>query len=498
MSAPTDRNMLDDPDHLPEDYNWHPSVHTHRFEERLYFFLIRLREPAHRPVADQVREVLELADLRYACEYAVFGHWDALIRVWLTRASYRRLVRVFERSDVNITEFRFFEANQIRYLWTDSDTDLLEDDKEVLAAMAEHEDDIVAAVAQPETSSIWATLRGAGLAFSRPSASDGSVKFYMALKRVGGDMPLDTEEQAVLRAIRDSNMADRASLYIGVGTIAEYLVRCVARTYSEVLDLSASLDISLHSTRLRPMTLLVANTDAPESDNVNDKQALSEADQTSLALLDRDNDDSSALNAILVRLTQAERTALNELVRRAYELSQGDLVLRRKLNDMICACITNDHSALSSALAFLLDFEWFLGEYLKPAWAAIFGEDWVSRLLDDFRQCGLTREIEELGKPQKDWTLGSYVHMAIATSDFSELFESRLVRQLGPEWKTQMRLLLPLRNSFAHGRLRKIQRLDVLTGESFKFLNELMDVATLSARCENVVSNKRRLTYSDA
>jgi hypothetical protein len=99
----------------------------------------------------------------------------------------------------------------------------------------------------------------------------------------------------------------------------------------------------------------------------------------------------------------------------------------------------------------------------------------------------MSRSAEELSRPIDNWSLGSYVHVAVATARISDVFAGRLEHQLGPAWEQQMRLLVPLRNSFAHGRLRRIARLDVLTGESYALLEEMMDVASLSARVERVV-----------
>jgi len=125
-AAPNDAPLVLDP--ARAGYNWHPAVHS-EYEESLYFILIRLREPLHRPVADQIRGILDVADVHFACEYSIFGHWDALLRIWLTHGGYERLYRLLDKKDANnIDNFETFAATEIRYLWNGTDANLLSDD----------------------------------------------------------------------------------------------------------------------------------------------------------------------------------------------------------------------------------------------------------------------------------------------------------------------------------------------------------------------------------
>ncbi len=102
--------------------NWHPRVHV-RFGEKLYFYLLRLRQPLQEPVADHMQKILLRADIASGCEYSVFGQWDGLLRVWLPEASQHRLLFVLAQ-DRDVAEVRHFEAEQVRYLWTGKSDDL--------------------------------------------------------------------------------------------------------------------------------------------------------------------------------------------------------------------------------------------------------------------------------------------------------------------------------------------------------------------------------------
>jgi hypothetical protein len=472
---------------LELSHNWHPAVHT-RFGEQLYFCLIKLEQPLHRPVSEQIRSVLDSARVRYACEYSIFGYWDALVRVWLNSSSEQRLREVFARPSSNVADARRFVATQIRHFWSGDASNLLAPSRELREAIAERDGDVRLTVEHPDhgQEDVWRRLSDAGLLIERQRpATSSAVKFYVALQRGGGELPHDFEEQAVLGAIDSSGLAPRTSLYSGSGEFADYLVRCVADSYDEVLHWSATLDVNLGVTKLRPMTLLVANTAAYESDNVNDIDVLSSDDQATLDLLEL-GDQSQQL---FTRLSMVQRAALNGLVRSAYELSEQYRPLRSKLRDLLRASIEDDRNALTSSLAFLLDFEWFLSAYLRRAWAEVYGRDWPAELAGRFEDNGKKAPTPEEMSSEK-WTLGAMFHTAIESASLDDDVEARFVLQLGDYWATQMETLLSLRNRIAHGRLRAIQQLDDFAGEWGVFLREIMNVAALHFRCEQLTERR--------
>lgn len=467
------------------DFNWHPAVHA-RFGEHLFFYLVRLRQAFHRPVAEQVRELLERAEIRFACEYTVFGHWDALIRVWLTSPSQHRFLKTLDRADSNVAEVRHFQAARIRHLWSGRDDDLLAPRADVRDAIASFDREIRLTVGSPnDASATRQSLIAAGLILERPAPTEDAVKFYVALRRTEDHVPQDVEERGVLQAIKNAGLAPRSSLYMGFGNFADYLIRGVADTYKDVLDWTAKVDQELQDSYLRPMTLLIADPSARESDNVNDLQALSHDDEASLALLGLDE----ASVARVGDLAAPQRSALNDLVRTAYELSQDDPPLRAKLRSLLRASVLGDRDSLNASLAFLLDFEWFLGEYLKRAWSEVFGKQWIAVLAARFAETpDNQRYADEVRKPDQ-WTLGSCVHMAMAVAEMDDNADSRLKHQLGDTWKGEVRTLLTLRNFIAHGKLRKFERLDDFAGEWGVILRDIMGAATLHFRCERLISN---------
>lgn len=470
-------------------YNWHPAVHKH-FDEKLYFIMIRLREPLHRPVAHQIRGLLEAANIEYACEYSIFGWWDALIRVWLNPVSHDRLLRVLDppTSENNIDRMLHFTATDIRYLWTGSEKNLIVRDKDILEQITTHTEDIdfTATNFSHTEAKRWDALREAGLLIERNTPEAGGVKFYMALDQTDASkMSPEEEIRAILNALKSSGMSKLSSLYVGDGRLADYLVRSVARTYGDVLKLAASFDEHLHDTRLRPMTLLIANTDAQESDQINSTKPISHIDDNILELLGLD--DPACLEALAV----ADRMALHELMVQMYELATADGPLRTILREILVAAIRDDPSdrrEFQKALSFMLEFEVYLTEYIDQLLSDTYGKGkWLPRLRETCRESTIQKwknHAKEMDKDVAKWSLGTFIHTAQAASKFAPYFAKQATQTLGRNWSGRAFAVLDLRNDVAHGRLHKIKYLNRFSDPFVSaFLRELIDAAEFWSLC---------------
>lgn len=453
--------------------------------------LIRLDEARHRPVTEQIRELLQAADVQYACEYSIFGYWDALIRVWLNNGALHRLTRLLDdkhKHIYNVQKFEIFYTAEIRYLWSGNERNLLDDDHDVLNALSRRKkqiENLVAAPNEPDKKS-QSLLAEEGLLIDRDhtDVDRPGVKFYIGLERVGGDLIPDGEPMQVLKAIKKCAFVNRATLYSGHSHFAAYLVRCVTDAYHEVLDASACLDIQLSGTRLRPLTLLVANTDAPESDCVNHPKSLSQRAERMLTLLDFHEESLK-----FATHDAADWEALDDLVNHAHELAGTDKKLLATLISILRACMRDDHDELARATSFLSDSEWFIGKYVIYAWRVSLGENWFNQLKEVFdADPKLARSAEELRKGEEHWTAGSYAHLAKETANVSEEFDARLKRQLMQDWKRQIMRYYERRNEPVHGKFRSIPHLDVFKDKAHRTrICELMETSVLCWHARRVV-----------
>jgi hypothetical protein len=468
-------------------YNWHPAVHA-RFGETLYFFLLRVKRHYCGSVPDQVESILAGAGVAAACEYTLYGHWDALIRVWLTSASRRRLLEELDKPESNVEEAPDYTVTQIRYLWSDKKDDLMSESRKMRPNVTERFGDIKTAVEEFDrmlAPQLIQRLTRANLLVERPEATgDDPVKFYLCLQ-TDPNLGQIAARNRILKALEAAEMTDRSTLYTGNGSFANYLVRCVADTYSEILQLTAALDENLDGLDVRPMTLLVADRNTHESDNVNDTSALSPEDENSLDLLDLSDPE---VRELLKRLTAAQRESLHGLVRLAYEHSEEDDQLRQQLRDLLRASCRNDHPGVAAASAFMIEFEWFFGEYLKRTWGLLYGSDWMDHLATIFAEKHPKKDWARRVSDPDTWSLGLCVNMAISLADADPRLEARFAQQVGTRWKSQMLVSKDLRNKVAHGKLRK-ENLNEFSGEWGKLLGELMAVAALHYKIERMMDD---------
>lgn len=462
-------------------YNWHPAVHADKFGETLYFFLIRLREPLHTPVTEQIRDLLQAAGIQFACEYVIFGEWDALVRVWLTPSAYNRLVQLMSPgAGNNVEEFQGFRTSQIHYLWSDHGGDLLTHDTDILTAIAANTDAIESTANDPHHSDneTWVALETEGLILPRSQAGTTGVKFYTALLRTGQKSSVEEDVDAINQALVASGMAEQASLYVGAGHLANYMVRCVAERFDQVLDLVASFDEHLGTTRLRPMTLLIANTNARESDHVNDPTPLTLDENNDMEILGLDDP------APLVRLEADQRLALHGLIVKACTLPANDGDLRQKLLKILRASVLNNQAELREQLSFVLEFEFYFRTRMISEFTAIFGNDWFNVIKAKCEMDPRWQDhVKKMSEPIPKWTIGTYKFTALACCSFSPEFKVRIEKQLGEDWSVETDNHLPIRNEVSHSLRAERQQIDSFDEDMVGFLDRAMRATVLSRKC---------------
>jgi hypothetical protein len=276
------------------------------------------------------------------------------------------------------------------------------------------------------------------------------------------------------------SMAERSTLYCGAGTLANYLVRCVADSYDDVLALAESFDKHLRETHLRPMTLLVANPGASrESDNVNDTLHLTTLDSNLAEMLGLDKPEA------LAKLPTEQRHQLHQLSTTACELSGDDDIVEEMLLRMLRATAENDRSEFQASLSFLLDFEPIFKVALIRAFAKILGNNWLPTLKAYCKSKPKWRKhAEKMLMKLNEWTLGTFIFTARAAEDMEPKFRGWLEHRLGEDWNSKVDTLVELRNDLAHGRVHSLEPLDVYDEPLKSFLPRAMDSAVFWRRCQ--------------
>jgi len=460
-----------------ENYNWHPLVHTEHFDETLHFVMIRLTEPMHVPVAQQIRTLLESAGIKYACEYTLFGWHDALIRVWLKPEAYRRLLNVLP------PKANLFEVDRIHYLWLD-ESDLLSPNAEVIKKITGARDDIDTLARAPDSTDTtsWKKLhdKQLELIFDRPS-NGRNVKFYTLLRSTSQTVPASEQIGLILDALNRTRIPKRklymsacSSVYCGKGDLASYLVRCTAPTYHDVLILAEQLDINLKEAQVRPMTLLVANQKPREFDHPNDPVHLSAEDRNLAGTL-------SVESSVIDDLNEHYRIELRNLVSMACNVAESDPDLRQLLLDLLRATVLNGKTAWYQSIIFLAHFEPLFRKYVERILELELGKGWRPQVS---QKCEASSNPEwltlatEMKKKKAQWSLGTYKFLARAAAKFYPAVEGQFENDLGVEWEDEVDSIHDLRNTNLHGR-NYDQQLNAYDEKWAKELRRIINAAVL-------------------
>lgn len=468
-------------------YNWHPLVHKY-YQESLYFYLVRLVNTRSPSISEQAATLLRTAGVRNVCQYAVYGPSDILIRAWVNAKIHRKVLEILERERLEgtVSAFTHFEATHLAYLWHDPERDLLSADPdiqrlirasdELVRRTALHSEEIELAPGTEEEL--------LPLVIRRPDHRPGQVKFYIALSSSGRDFGADADLwPRVLDAVRRAGLSDRASLYGGYGPYASFMVRAVADDYHDVDQWAQRLDDALSTLPLRPETLLLADLDSIESDNINHFGVLSVPTERSSDFLGYESD------AALAELSESQLVDVNRLTAEAISMSRNDDELGARLARVIRACVDGDDIQLRRELSFLLDVEWLLASYMKRLWAECSGPDWIKVFAAGLQTMGMDEEAGLIAQP-KTWTLNDVIRLARASADVSQEVNVRLAAVLGNEWKQDLTRLRDLRNNFAHGRMSPESGIDNLSGAWGQQVREAMAAATLHRRLENAARRR--------
>jgi hypothetical protein len=331
----------------------------------------------------------------------------------------------------------------------------------------------------------WEKLSAAHLVIDRSTATSGGVKFYTALRRTSNKTSFPAQVEAIKHALAltrlsdgITSMASRSSLYCGTGDLADFLVRCVADDFDEVLDLVETLDIHLMKANVRPTTFLIANPHPREYDNINDTFHTTIDDDKTARLL--------ALEArTLAALDEHDRLALARLVTTACELAGEDPVLEDVLLTLLRATASNSHDDFTTSSRFLVRFEPAFKKRIIAELSHILGDNWLPQLK---AECAAhpkrAKHAEAMATNIKKWSLGTYLFTAVAAAELHPEFDGHIEGVLGPQWKQGTDALLNLRNDFAHGNVEEdYPTLNIYDAAFADYLNRLMAAAVLWRQC---------------
>jgi len=449
--------------------NWHPQVHQH-FDEDLYFVLLRFARP--RDVAKAIDALMRDAGIQSYCGYTVFGWFDGLVRFWLTPQHWQRFLRVLSRHEGEIPENRHLKVATLRYLWSPNRDDPLMDPRgpgeEMIEAIERERKQVLEVAEQPGAppTAAVAELEGKGLLLPKPREDWALFKVVTVLQLAGSAGDMGRVAAEISQALLSDPLFGGGSVYSGDGTLGSHLVRMTVRKYEDVLALTEKLDKCVANMPIRTMTLLIANPEPVESDNINNVRNITPAEHRTARLLNVDVD-------AIALLDPTSRAVLDQLTRELAESLAGSTEWFTA-QGVLAACVTGDRRAIRQHLSFVLDFEFYFRSYVAIVLAECYSDGWEEAVVTEFPTIFRNLSEEDRHDPEK-WPLGVAFRVLREAVAGHSLARARVLRELGEDWNSTVRDVLNLRNPFAHGRLlRSIDRLDDLSGEWGKQLTTLL------------------------
>jgi len=425
---------------------WHPGVHAW-YNEHCYYFLLRLRDP-DLEIVHALTGLLAKSQISSFCTYALYGYYDILLRTWATVQKRARFVRLLEEQRL-IERVHEFQAISINYLWMNGAPSA----QDVQGQCPRFRGDIESVASElvghnGKQSPVLDRLISEKLLHLKPHREQTSIKFYVALSRVPGAMehPYETEEITTFFSSTDIGLRD-ISVYCGIG-FANYLVKAFVESYSDVLTAMKAIVAKGRRLNLRPMTLLIANNDAPESDyiDVNWHEFPTQLLQLEMTL-------GMRYAPMIAKLTEEERQAVGNLYHQHSHLlgTPFEPIFRA----LFTARLDQDELQLQEKLSFMVRLEGLLRKFFINAWQQkISGGDWF-QIVTQEGAAGVNLSPDK--NPVREYTLGDFVTVTDKLIALGHLRREDIEHTLQSNWRKRLDAIREPRNAFAHGKFDEKQ-----------------------------------------
>lgn len=417
---------------------WAPKVHK-RFQETCYYFLLRLKNPTG-DVVGAVGQLLARALVRSSCVYEVFGYHDVLVRIWATHRRRDRFVQVLESNKNLIEDATEFVAHAIDYRWAENHS-ISDDELPPYVPKIEQLCKTLATGQEIEQAELD-NLVANGLAHRLPERGKGYIKVYIALTRIPSALEDRHEADHVGELLdRAKDLLEDVSMYRGIG-FANYLIKGMVSEFSKINEITITLlESAIQRYQLRPMTLIIANNNAPQSDDIDPD------DDSSLSLFHLEFWLGLESAALIQKVSQSERDSLANVFRDFHALLGTPF--STILEGLLVAKLKEDPFLLGQKLIIIMKIENLLGRFFLDLYKSRLEDDWFQIV----RQAALSCNIADGKHPARDYTLHDYIAVTNKLVAGGKLSGSEVEDVLGPGWIERLERVKGVRNDIAHGRV---------------------------------------------
>ena len=419
---------------------WAPAVHEF-YEETCYYFLLRLENPTG-DVVSTVSQLLARALISSFCVYELFGYYDVLIRIWATARRRHRFIQVLDANKHYIEDAREFQASGIQYLWAENEdipsvevSHHVKEIAEVRRSIATHE---------PVKKETIERIQSLGLAHGLPQRDKSYIKVYIALSRIRSDTAERHEAEYVRKSIKDAKeLLEDVSIYTGIG-FANYLIKAMVPEFSKIDEITTALLAPLlQEFQLRPMTLIIANNDAPQSDVIDSEG------EASLTLYHIELVLGPDFAGVINNLTVIEKESVASIFDEFKSLLGTPF--GTVFEGLLKARLKEDAFLLGEKLIAILRIENLLREFLLDLYKSKLGGDWFSVVKKTAPSCGVSADKS----PVRDYTLHDYLVITDKLIAEGSISRHDVEKVLATGWKRKLDEVKDIRNEFAHGNIFK-------------------------------------------
>jgi hypothetical protein len=398
-----------------------------------------MENPAAGDVVRTVGHLLARALISSFCIYEVFGYYDVLVRMWATSRRRNRFVQVLESNKHLIEDAREFQASSgILYLWAERqglpDAEVTKHASEIIALRKSIEDKEDLKMESIDH------LMSLGLIHKLPEREAPYIKVYIALSRTSRTVGERREAEVVREAIEGAkDLLEDVSIYSGIG-FANYLIKAVVSEFSKIDGITTKLLAPLlQRFQLRPMTLIIANNDAPQSD------AIDSEGESSLSLYHLElmlgTDSAGLINKLSTQEKESLASIFNE-----FKTLLGT-PFGTVFEGLLMARLKEDPYLLNEKLVIILRIESLLRRFLLDLYKNKLGDEWFIKVKKAAELSGIASDKN----PAKNYTLHDFLVVTDKLVANGIMSRSDVEDVLGEGWKTKVDQVKNIRNEIAHG-----------------------------------------------
>lgn len=420
---------------------WDPVVHR-AYNEHCYYFLLRLRDPEI-DVVGTIQGLLVQSKVESSCIYILYGYYDVLVRLWATDQKRGRFVKRLDEHRELIEDVKEFQAHKIEYLWATKPATV---DDSSFPRYRPQVESVAKAIrlGNGVSDSTINELAAAGLVHRIAQREKTGIKFYIALSRIPGPIESKVDLDRLKETLQQKNLPlNDVSVYSGIG-FCNYFIKAVVGSYPEIVSATMVIFRDVRKLNLRPMTLLIANNDAPESDQIDLVWEELSVDLLQLGLLL-----GPGAERLISQLESHDRTEVGKVFGEncGFLGSPFESVFRA----LLVSRLQNDGELLGEKLAFLMRLEGLLRRFFVEVCTSAIGEktSWFKIVQDAAGRSS----VDPAKNPAKEYTLHDLLTVMDKLIAEGTLSQEAVETVLGTGWKRNLDQVKDLRNAFAHGKL---------------------------------------------